>query len=475
MKALLTLFAGMCIFSCTPSTAPTQSSSSFPLDPSEIFITRYFPENSNRQTVSAPEEVLAFVKNTDRISSNRYSDMVVDSRGNAYIACFEKKEDGQDYVLITKIALDGQTLWESGTALKGRATAITIDQEGNVWVLGSLEEGLPSPGNIDLEQKKPCIFMAQFSPDGACTRLISSSGSGRAFNIHINKQHEIMISGHMGSELSFGETSIENDTGDDQGFLARFDALGQCLWIKPISAAISRIKSDSKGDFYLCGSFHKELSWEKDSLSTESRYDDDGFLMKIARNEKDHWIRRFGKGGVIETGYATRETATDMFINSKNEILVCAMLDLYEEDLPEKERVRHSDMSILHYDARGTLIDQTLVAKHLSKRSSNCLTQDMQGNIWISGHAQAYTLINEQALPTEQDQQTFLLKLSRDKKIEQIMLPHHQTNMAFRAAYSLEDRVYFSGHFQTQLSINGQTIQNNGAHALFFYNKKVID
>lgn len=97
MKALLTFIAGWCILSCTPSTAPTQSSSPSRLDPSEVFVTRHFPENLNDRTTAAPKEVLINVKTTDRISSNHYSDMVVDSRGDAYIACFEKKEDGRDY------------------------------------------------------------------------------------------------------------------------------------------------------------------------------------------------------------------------------------------------------------------------------------------------------------------------------------------------------------------------------------------
>lgn len=476
MNPGLLMLGSLFILSCTPTPAPTQTEGQSSLDPSSIFFTKYLPADSSAAKTPNPEQVLVNIKTTKRISSNHYSDLVVDSQGNSYIACFEKKEDGQDYVLILKISKQGKILWESGANQKGRATAITIDKNDHIWVLGVLSEGLPTDEQATgLEQKKDCLFIAQFSPHGQCTRLITNQGSAKAFNIHINVYDEILISGQMGSELSFGDKFFSNETGEDSGFIASFDAVGRCQWIKACNAFVNRILSDSEGDFYLCGNFHEQMVWERDTFFTTDRFDDDGFLLKIPRSGQDHWLRTFGKKGLVEKGYATRETAVDMVVNAQDQVTLCAALDLYEGELPKTERTGYSDMSLLQFDADGQLLKETLLARHIIKRAAQCMTQDQDGNIWVSGQGQNYTLIDNKPLDTDQNPQTFLLKFTADEKIEQVLLPKHGTNMAFRSAYAKQDRVLFSGHYQSYLTINDQTISNDGAHGLFFYGRAIKD
>ena len=40
------------------------------------------------------------VKITDHISSNHYAELVKDDEGHTYIACFDKKNDGKDYMFM---------------------------------------------------------------------------------------------------------------------------------------------------------------------------------------------------------------------------------------------------------------------------------------------------------------------------------------------------------------------------------------
>jgi len=224
MKYLFVLFLPLFILGCTPSSAPTQNDPPPDFSPSALFTTQKISGSPTQ--VATPSVVLANIKTTGRISSNHYSDFVVDRQGNSYIACFEKKADNQDYILITKVAPGGAVIWESGNHLKGRATAISIDEEGRIWVLGVLSDGLPT------SDQKSCMFIARFDAEGQCQQLITNEGSGMGFNINVNNRNEILVSGIMGDVLSFGDTRIENESGEDQGFLARFDEKGRCLWIK---------------------------------------------------------------------------------------------------------------------------------------------------------------------------------------------------------------------------------------------------
>ena len=54
-------------------------------------------QNQEAHDLSLSEVILEKVRHTDRISSNHYSSMVVDSSGHVYVSCFYKDpKDGRD-------------------------------------------------------------------------------------------------------------------------------------------------------------------------------------------------------------------------------------------------------------------------------------------------------------------------------------------------------------------------------------------
>ncbi len=465
MKILLLFNIILLLAACNPASRQTEQQAE--QNPLQLFFPQK-PSQTNIVAAADPQTALSFIKTTGRISSNHYADLVVDPEGNSYIACFQKKEDDQDYILLTKVSPQGYAVWESGTQLKGRATAITMDRKGHIWVTGHLTESL----NPSI-QRAACIFIARFDPEGNCKQLITSQGSGLSFNIHVNRQNELLLNGIMGSELSFGETKLKNKSGEDTGFLALFDSNGQIRWMKTIQGEVGRIRSDAGGNFYLTGKFQQQLAFEKDTIRTDSRFDQDGFLLKISQDDQDSWLRQFGQKGVLQYGYATQETGSDLIITRDDRILVAAMMNLHSGSLPKEEQTKSIDLVLLEYDSKGALMDQHEMVRHLARGTGSCFIQDANGHLWMSGHARPFARYEGQPLSSEPQQRSFLLQVDAQKKVREILLPRHKTNMLFRAAAANEDRVFFSGHFQQLLEIADQKITNDGRHGLFLFIQKI--
>ncbi|MEZ4950711.1 MAG: hypothetical protein R2784_15190 [Saprospiraceae bacterium] len=86
---------------------------------------------NSTQTAQDPEPSVRFLKNiqtTFSISSNQYSEVVMDGHGNGYISCFYKYSDNADHIFIVKLDTLGKIKWVQGMDYKGRATCIAIDQ-----------------------------------------------------------------------------------------------------------------------------------------------------------------------------------------------------------------------------------------------------------------------------------------------------------------------------------------------------------
>ena len=425
------------------------------------------PVSEKTKTMTIRDTLLANIKTTGRISSNHFCEIVADENGNIFMATFKKIDQGNDEICIMKIAPSGKIIWELGKENIGRATAISIDPNGNVWVVGLFTEQLQL-GNCSIQVSSGSeMFLAQISPEGGCNRLWNFKGA-TPFNIQINNKDEILIAGDVGDEIIFENTVLKNKD-KAKSFVAKFNLQGTFKWIKPLNADIQRIKSDSEGNFYVTGSFTAHMNFNNKTLTTTGSFDKDGFVLKIGNHKNDNWIKQFGSPGIIRKGYRTSEGGDDLSINKINEIYVLASLQDKQND--------HSPyhLFLLEYDQNGRLVDSVLVANHIAYRGASTLSHDQQGDLWISSTAENVTTINGKDYAFGKERQSFLIKCNREKKIEEVVFPKHKKNMAFRSATHGREQIIFSGHYQDSLSIYNQTITNDGNHGIFLFLKKTIN
>lgn len=399
------------------------------------------------------------VKSTRRISSNHYSDLVIDNEGNSYIACFFKKEDNQDYILISKLSPSGELIWELGSEYRGRATAISIDEQDHIWVTGFFDTRLRL-GIKSVSASGNKMFIAELDTEGNCMQILTNEGSGLAVNIAVNSRRELLISGIMGSELSFGSQKRTRTGRNDIGFIALFDQNQNCISIDTITTSeITRIISDQEGNFYLTGGFRKQLLFRADTISTTGQYDYDGFLIKV--NGANHWLRQFGTAGIIKRAYRTYERGTDLILDSKGNIVISSLIQ-------ETPGQLSPDLFLITYNKTGKKLDQTPIARSVS-RSIFLLEQDEQANIWLSGVAEDSLFLENTTLPIHHSPNSFIIQLNEKYEYQNVTLPQHKTNMLFRGIYSQKGHTVFSGHYQDSLKIGKQLITNDGDHELFVF------
>jgi hypothetical protein len=405
------------------------------------------------------DTVLVKLKSTQRISSNHFADVVMDSEGNSYIACFFMKADQNDYILILKVNLQGIVEWELGTESKGRATSITLGPKDQIFVTGFFLNDLKI-GNKVVKSEGDKIFIAEISPGGVCEKIIVNEGSAMAFDICVNKNGSMLLGGVMENRVSFGEKTLEKKGMGQLGFLALFDPHGACEWIREFNAGISRIKTQGN-DFFVTGDFNGRLFFGKDTLTTTHMYDNDGFLLSVDPDRNSSWLRQFGAEGVVKYGYRTHEKGNDIAFDKSGNIIVSAYTNkakIFEE----------LDCVVLTYSNEGNLLGESTVF-HAVNPGIATFTHDDENNFWLSGSSHSSIFFDDWQIPVADPPGSFILKLNPEFEMIDLIVPTHKINMGFRSSCQKNNRIVFSGHFHEMLSIGEDTITSPAKHELFLY------
>jgi hypothetical protein len=215
-----------------------------------------------------------------RISSNHYSDVVLDSKGNAYIANFFTNEDNQDYIKIIQVKPTGEIGWSIGESTVGRATAITINEEDEIWVTGYFSSTFNCGGKVLQVTAEENMFIVRLDQKEVCDWTFKSENNSKAFDINVNNEGSLVIASVLSDSDIFGEVTVSKELENSQ-FLARFSRAGNCTWVKQFNGNVRRTKSGADGQFYVCGGFSNQLFGSDSTYRTRSNYDYDGFLIQV--------------------------------------------------------------------------------------------------------------------------------------------------------------------------------------------------
>ncbi|MEZ5056550.1 MAG: hypothetical protein R2879_05870 [Saprospiraceae bacterium] len=391
------------------------------------------------------------IQTTFSISSNQYSEVVMDKEGNSYISCFYRYSDNADHIFMVKLDSLGKMKWVQGMDYKGRATCIAIDQKEHIWAGGYFEDEVVFEP-VRLENPGRHFFLAEFEPNGKCKQIIEVEGEAIPFDVTVNKDGSMMVFGLMGKEISFGGQKLENPNRAEGNFLAFFNSNKTCKWIKPISASLIKIKSNDLGDFYLTGAFNSLMKYDNLELKTTGNYDQDGFLMKINKKGETEWLNQFGNEGFQKNGYRTYERGNDLTFDAVgNPILASFYQTNYNHD--------EAELHLLQYNQDGNLLKDHILRKRVA--TSNATIGFDNGKYWATGS----DFIQEVGFPDRR--QSFFLQLDKDFSILKEIQAQNGGNTAIRSQFSTNGKTIMAGHYQDYLKIGKDSIGNDGSHTLF--------
>ena len=205
--------------------------------------------------------------------------MTVDHKGNSYVTGYSYQSGTRyDYATL-KYDMNGNRKWVTiyNNSLNGNdiATAIGVDQKGNVYVTGSSWDGITSEDYLTIG----------YDSNGSAQWYARYNGSQNLTDIPI----DLVIDDQ--NEKVYVTGSINYSAGSSRDFTTiKFNVDGRIDWIESYNSPASEddyatsLALDSKGNIYVAGN--------SQGIATGYDY----LILKYLGNEVDQWPSRFNDG-----------------------------------------------------------------------------------------------------------------------------------------------------------------------------------
>jgi hypothetical protein len=191
---------------------------------------------------------------------------------------------GDNDIFVAKYDMNGNLLWAKSAGGGGgeKALGVTYDNAGNVYICGNYKhnftwEGTPMIASMAGERD---IFVAKYDANGNFQWVKTAGGPGReeALSIQCNAAGEVYVCGMYSDGAVFGSTTLttpNTPTGHYlDGFLAKYDAAGNQIWVKSIGGEYDdvawSVTVDNAGKVFVTGEYHAYVMFDAIPLTTVS-------------------------------------------------------------------------------------------------------------------------------------------------------------------------------------------------------------
>ena len=234
------------------------------------------------------------------VANDREQSMCADLSGNIYItgsvygtAIFGNDTlTGTFTVFVAKYDSNGNLLWVKGAHGSGIGNAIAADANGNIYLTGYFGTSIVF-GNDTLAGQPfsaATIFIAKYDSNGNALWGLSPGGTYSDFgqSICTDSSGNIFVTGYFTSPyLNFGGIPvINNNIGNNDIFIAKYDANGYALFAQSIGAGSEYgmgVCADRNNNVYLTGYFGSySINFGSNIVTNNGSYDI--FLAKLANN-----------------------------------------------------------------------------------------------------------------------------------------------------------------------------------------------
>jgi len=228
----------------------------------------------------------------------------VDASGNLYLtgkffgtvtvgATTLVSTDGGDILVAKYNSTTGNVIWAKGFGGSDDDSGIAIayNSSGDVYVSGSFfgtasfeTINLISDGGLD-------AFLAKLNSAGdvVWAKQISGSNWENVYSLAIDANSNCYISGYISGTTTLGTTTI-NSAGNEDIFLAKFNAAGGVSWAKSAGGTdydqAHSVAVDAVGNAYVTGYFTRTATFGDKSLTSDN-------------NSRDIFVTKFNSAGDV--------------------------------------------------------------------------------------------------------------------------------------------------------------------------------
>jgi hypothetical protein len=306
-----------------------------------------------------------------------FSSMNVSVGGDCF---FLTKHNQQSIIRWTKAGVSASSFCSNVTS-----HSMTIDQQANVYILGSFT-GSMLIGNNLLNTTSSCetdIFIAKYDSSGALvwTRQLEGNGSQNyPGSICYDNAGHIYVSGLTGSDsLDAGNGQLIYNTSSAGGsklFLAKLDTAGLCQWAR-IGIGGTSITADAAGNIWATGSFMGSLTQGAYTIAASGVSDENIFVAKYDGSGNVLFLQGAGgpysdEGNDIVTDAAGNAYVTGFFLFDaqfgSHSVISSGMYDVF----------------VAKYDASGNVI-WVSTAGGAEQDYGSSIEIDASGRLFITG------------------------------------------------------------------------------------------
>ena len=251
-----------------------------------------------------------------------------------------------------------------GTAAYDKAYSIATDQSGNIYI-GGTTRGELEPGQ---QQGQEDIFVAKFDASGNQLWLhqIGTAQHDNANGIAADLLGNVFISGTTGEALVPGQFKGSRDA-----FLAKYDTGGARVWLHQIGTVAgddaTAITTDPSGNVLICGLTSGEL------VTGQNRGLTDIFLAKYDTAGNQLWIRQIGTASGDEAFSIATDPGGNIFISG-----------FTGGELETGQAKGAGDAFLAKYDTAGNQLWIRQIGT-TSDDAANGIATDASGNVFICG------------------------------------------------------------------------------------------
>lgn len=452
MRFFILIIGLLPFFSSAQIISPTDEQTDEPTDYSKSF--------SKDST-----EWLINVATTRRINGSRYSDFVIDKKGNAHISSFEMRDDMQEYAMLYSVSENGQTVFKNEMG------------SGRLYGISTTNDNLIFGGDIvstQIDSLNPNKKVVAFKSDVALKdkKEINAFGKMTIHNISSDESGNYYLCGDGSERIRFGEQVV--DLGEKGQFIVKINSKNVCEWIRPIlsNAIVSRIECDKKGQVWISGHFFGIISFCGKNYETTDDFDADGFLFALDTNGALIFSQILGSFGQQKYGYRSDDKISFITTDKNGNIHFVGVLD-GQTFIEDKPFGKNGFKQFYHGKVNTETLELSsiqLLGESQNKIEVFSIVVDENENLYITGTAINGT-IGTAKVWNRKPFTCFIVKF--DRKMEMVWFKRcENTDATIRCLQIYGHFLYASGHYRSQLLIENQQIRSSNAHELFLLKLK---
>lgn len=281
------------------------------------------------------------------------------------------------------------TSWVKSSLSQGgflNVEGMTLDQGGNVYVVGSYSEGNVALGGTTLttSRGKSQMFVAKLNNKGEFQWATSSKGGSREYAMGVGVSSKgVYVVGSFWETTTLGSNTLSSQGGTDI-FVAALTLDGKWQWAHRVGSSDNDegngLALDSLGNIYITGEYARTVTFGSTQLT--SSIHGDGFVAKLDPLGNWNWVRRYGNPDNFDK-------STAILVGKHDDVYVTGMTSSKQSTFGSFTFQRRSDFNglfVAKLDTKGNWVwAKVLKDSDTVSSEGKALAEDQLGNIYVAG------------------------------------------------------------------------------------------